>query len=1097
LVKPPYGVLTAIDLNTATIKFKVPHGDTPDAVRATFERLGINYPEKTGQAGSVGLMVTKTLVVVGDPQVTAPPGRQRGAMLRAYDKQTGKEVGAVWLPAPQSGSPMTYMANGKQYIIVAVSGGNYTGEYIAFALPDSAVRTTSPAHRNATDRLQRGAIIHTRAFCASDGPGTASHDRTLPSRRPHRPRRNGCRLQGEGPTHRPAGGDQAPEHARRIAQGSVHPGSAVGRQPRPPQHRHDFDFGEHEGQSYIVMEYVEGVTLAEQIHDSVPIPMWRKLEIIEELASGLDYAHNKGIVHRDVKPANVMTDREGVVKILDFGIARVGNITMTQAGMMLGTPNYMSPEQFESGRVDRRSDIFSVGVLLYELLAYRKAFTGEQVWDVMKAVMTKTPPPLTDFVPGIDSAIEAAVARAIEKDPAKRYQTLAEMSADLAKARARLGVRLAGRDSDTVLTPPQEQAPRTPRPSTDRELISRRRAERIDAYLKEAQAAFDAGEFGTAVEACDQALLLDPDDGRLHALIEQARRALDHQQAVEVLADARSAFERSDLERAAALVDQAIQLDASFHDAGAFKSVVDGRIRQRDAEHKRRQQELAAAQQMVEEQKRQFAAGHWHEALGALERYTPRHEIIAAAIADLRSELAELDRRAREEEEQQKREQAEAQRRWVARQFDLAKRAMTNQQFVEAIEILEHVKRNSSNAPGLTDLLKQAVQGKSAAEEAIRRKEEIAQILRRAAAEVGLGKLLEARSLVASALSIDPAHPEALDKLREIKNAIDAEERQKQEAARQREAERLRREQEEAAAAEARAKKEQEIAAAALRAQRERDAAAAEARAKQEREAAAAKAAAAAEAEARVKREKEAAAAAEARARKEQEAAAAARAKQEREAAAAAEARAKKERKAAAAAEARAKKEQQAAAAAQAKQDREAATKRAQAPAVAAPSQPPSGKSTTISPPVALYTPGEAVQPQTETPVQLTAQATKLPPKILAAAGGGLVLLLAIVYFAFSGGSTPDRIRRRPRRRRQPPRRRRHPRLRRPHHRWLRHRHRPPLLRRRQRHRPNRNSWRSVLVRASSSGGAIGRPESPPRTKASASARTIPSCRRS
>jgi len=143
IAKPPYGVLTAIDLNTGTIKFKVPHGDTPDAVRAAFERLGIGYPEKTGQGGSVGLVVTKTLVIVGDPQVTAPPGRPRGAMLRAYDKQTGKEVGAVWLPAAQSGSPMTYMANGKQYIIVAVSGGNYTGEYIAFALPDAALRTTS------------------------------------------------------------------------------------------------------------------------------------------------------------------------------------------------------------------------------------------------------------------------------------------------------------------------------------------------------------------------------------------------------------------------------------------------------------------------------------------------------------------------------------------------------------------------------------------------------------------------------------------------------------------------------------------------------------------------------------------------------------------------------------------------------------------------------------------------------------------------------------------------------------------------------------------------------------------------------------------
>ena len=92
---------------------------------------------KTGQPGTsgVGLMVTKTLVVMGDPTVTAPPGRQRGAMLRAYDKDTGKEVGAVWMPAPQSGSPMTYSVGGKQYIVVAVAGGVYSGEYLAFSLP--------------------------------------------------------------------------------------------------------------------------------------------------------------------------------------------------------------------------------------------------------------------------------------------------------------------------------------------------------------------------------------------------------------------------------------------------------------------------------------------------------------------------------------------------------------------------------------------------------------------------------------------------------------------------------------------------------------------------------------------------------------------------------------------------------------------------------------------------------------------------------------------------------------------------------------------------------------------------------------------------
>ncbi len=139
IVKPPYGVISAIDLNTGTLKFQVPHGDTPDAVRTNPLLAGLNIG-KTGQGGSVGILVTKTFVSAGDPQVTAPPGRQRGAMLRAYDKQSGAQVGEVLMPAPITGHPMTYLFNGRQYIIVGVSGGNYTGEYIAYALPQSEIR---------------------------------------------------------------------------------------------------------------------------------------------------------------------------------------------------------------------------------------------------------------------------------------------------------------------------------------------------------------------------------------------------------------------------------------------------------------------------------------------------------------------------------------------------------------------------------------------------------------------------------------------------------------------------------------------------------------------------------------------------------------------------------------------------------------------------------------------------------------------------------------------------------------------------------------------------------------------------------------------
>jgi quinoprotein glucose dehydrogenase len=135
LVKPPYGVISAINLDRGDLQWQVPYGETPDVVRNNPALKGKDIPN-TGQGGSVGLVVTKTLVVLGDSQVTTTPSHPRGAMLRAYDKATGKEVGAVLMPAPQSGSPMTYMVDGKQYIVVAVSGGAYSGEYIAYALPE-------------------------------------------------------------------------------------------------------------------------------------------------------------------------------------------------------------------------------------------------------------------------------------------------------------------------------------------------------------------------------------------------------------------------------------------------------------------------------------------------------------------------------------------------------------------------------------------------------------------------------------------------------------------------------------------------------------------------------------------------------------------------------------------------------------------------------------------------------------------------------------------------------------------------------------------------------------------------------------------------
>ena len=134
LLKPPYGRITAINLDRGEIVWQVPHGETPDFVRNHPALKGLNIP-RTGQSGAVGALVTRTLVIIGDPLTTTGANRPRGAMLRAYDKATGKEVGTIYMPAQQSGTPMTYALNGKQYIVVPISGGTYSGEYLTLALP--------------------------------------------------------------------------------------------------------------------------------------------------------------------------------------------------------------------------------------------------------------------------------------------------------------------------------------------------------------------------------------------------------------------------------------------------------------------------------------------------------------------------------------------------------------------------------------------------------------------------------------------------------------------------------------------------------------------------------------------------------------------------------------------------------------------------------------------------------------------------------------------------------------------------------------------------------------------------------------------------
>jgi serine/threonine-protein kinase len=193
-----------------------------------------------------------------------------------------------------------------------------------------------------------------------------------------------------------------------------------------------FEFAEEGSTPYIVMEFLRGVSLAARLTSPLPLTLDTKLDIVAQLCTALHYAHEQGVVHRDVKPANVFILNDGTVKLLDFGIAKVTTSTLTRKGDVLGSASYMSPEQVSgSDDVDGRSDIFSTGVVLYELLAGRKPFHAEAPTAVIMKLLHEPPTPLDQLVTGLPAQLVATVNRALAKDPAERFATAGELAKEL------------------------------------------------------------------------------------------------------------------------------------------------------------------------------------------------------------------------------------------------------------------------------------------------------------------------------------------------------------------------------------------------------------------------------------------------------------------------------------------------------------------------------------------------------------------------------------------------------------------------------------------------------------------------------------------
>ncbi len=266
-----------------------------------------------------------------------------------------------------------------------------------------------------------------------------------------------------------------------------------------------FEVGEVEGTHYIAMELVEGIDLGEAMSPADRFTLEQKIRMVVDVCRGLHFAHRMGVVHRDVKPANIRLTHDGTVKILDFGIARLRGTdstdpNLTQAGMVLGTPSYLSPELLQGAKVDHRADMWAVGVILYEIVAGRRPFEAPTITSLITRIVGEPPPPLEASL-RLPDGLAAATLRALDKDPERRFADLDEM------ARALLGAIGA-----------------TPPPELPLDPLVKKRA--YEANFAEARRMLAEDDLSGALEAARRAQSLDPSRTGIVSLIKVIEQRL-------------------------------------------------------------------------------------------------------------------------------------------------------------------------------------------------------------------------------------------------------------------------------------------------------------------------------------------------------------------------------------------------------------------------------------------------------------------------------------------------------------------------------------------------------------------------------------------
>ena len=261
-----------------------------------------------------------------------------------------------------------------------------------------------------------------------------------------------------------------------------------------------YDRGEADGRPYIAMEYLQGRTLKQVIQKEGQLPPERAIAIAMQVLAGLRYAHEHGVVHRDVKPHNVLVGDDGRIKVTDFGIAHAGDPQMTEVGSIVGTAQYLSPEQARGRSVGPQTDIYSLGVVLYEMLAGRVPFEGDSSVAIAMQHVSDAPPPLQALAPDVPDSLALVVAHAMLKDPAQRYGSADEFGADLDRVRRGLTPVAATAVTSVIPREPTEMIP-----AVEATRIAPRPRRGLAAHGRQAAAAPDAAQALTLAVAAGAA----------------------------------------------------------------------------------------------------------------------------------------------------------------------------------------------------------------------------------------------------------------------------------------------------------------------------------------------------------------------------------------------------------------------------------------------------------------------------------------------------------------------------------------------------------------------------------------------------------------